>query len=69
MLTDAEYQRALQQGKARPARAACPLCHGHGFVSDPDGRNAPLPCFCGLNAADALRRIVDREAFLLAVQR
>lgn len=63
MLTDREYQQALQQGKARPARAACPLCHGHGFVSDPDGRNAPLPCYCAISAADALRRIEMRETW------
>lgn len=68
MLTDREYQQALEQGKARPARATCPLCWGTGHVSDPDGKSSPLPCYCALSAADARRRIEMRETWLGAVR-
>ena len=69
MLTDAEYQDYLSRMQARPARANCPLCHGKGYVADPDGRCAAEPCFCALSAADADRRTNDRLDFLRAIRR
>lgn len=63
MLTDAEYDQALRAGKARPARASCPLCHGKGIVVDPDRKWAPEPCWCGTSAAEAERRLHAREAY------
>ena len=69
MLTDQEYQAYLTNLKPRPARATCPLCHGRGYVADPDGRCAPEPCLCALAAADADRRTNDRLDFLRAIRR
>lgn len=63
MLTNAEYQAALANGQARPARATCPMCHGTGFVADPDHLWSPLPCHCGCNADEARRRMAEREAY------